>query len=112
MAEQIHYETTAKLIVAHLIAQLRLALALLEDLGGGIILYLTRRPLHSLANKMRTYQLQHDGIDTFDANTTFGFDKARAITASRTHASDAELHLDRAAHQQSGQALRFHKDRH
>jgi hypothetical protein len=30
--------------VAHLIVQLRLALALLEHLGGGIILYPTRMP--------------------------------------------------------------------
>jgi GTP cyclohydrolase II len=55
--------------------QLRLALTLLEDRGGGIILYLAQegRGL-GLANKMRTYQLQDDGLDTFDANTTLGFD--------------------------------------
>ena len=55
--------------------QLRLALALLEDLGGGVILYLAQegRGL-GLANKMRTYQLQDDGLDTFDANATLGFD--------------------------------------
>jgi GTP cyclohydrolase II len=55
--------------------QLRLALALLEELGGGIILYLAQegRGL-GLANKMRTYQLQDDGLDTFDANTALGFD--------------------------------------
>jgi GTP cyclohydrolase II len=55
--------------------QLRLALARIEDLGGGIILYLAQegRGL-GLANKMRTYQLQDDGLDTFDANTTLGFD--------------------------------------
>jgi GTP cyclohydrolase II len=55
--------------------QLRIALALLEDLGGGIILYLAQegRGL-GLANKMRTYQLQDDGLDTFDANTALGFD--------------------------------------
>ena len=55
--------------------QLRLALARLEELGGGIILYLAQegRGL-GLANKMRTYQLQDDGLDTFDANTTLGFD--------------------------------------
>jgi GTP cyclohydrolase II len=55
--------------------QLRLAVTLLEDLGGGIILYLAQegRGL-GLANKMRTYQLQDDGLDTFDANTTLGFD--------------------------------------
>jgi GTP cyclohydrolase II len=55
--------------------QLRIALALLEDLGGGVILYLAQegRGL-GLANKMRTYQLQDDGLDTLDANTTLGFD--------------------------------------
>jgi GTP cyclohydrolase II len=55
--------------------QLRLALTRIEDLGGGVILYLAQegRGL-GLANKMRTYQLQDDGVDTFDANTTLGFD--------------------------------------
>jgi GTP cyclohydrolase II len=55
------------LIVALLTVQLRLALALLEDLGGGIILYLTRGPRVGLTNNTRTYQLQHDGPNTFDA---------------------------------------------
>ncbi len=55
--------------------QLRLALTRLEDLGGGVILYLAQegRGL-GLANKMRTYQMQDDGLDTVDANTTLGFD--------------------------------------
>jgi GTP cyclohydrolase II len=55
--------------------QLKLALARLKDLGGGIILYLAQegRGL-GLANKMRTYQMQDGGLDTVDANTTLGFD--------------------------------------
>src|SRR5665647_2257771 len=55
--------------------QLRLALARLDDIGGGIVLYLAQegRGL-GLANKMRTYQMQEDGLDTVDANTTLGFD--------------------------------------
>ncbi len=55
--------------------QLRLALARLEQAGGGIILYLAQegRGL-GLANKMRTYRMQDAGLDTVDANTTLGFD--------------------------------------
>jgi GTP cyclohydrolase II len=55
--------------------QLKLALKQLEEAGGGVVLYLAQegRGL-GLANKMRTYQMQDDGLDTVDANTTLGFD--------------------------------------
>ena len=55
--------------------QLKLALKQIEESGAGIVLYLAQegRGL-GLANKLRTYQLQDDGLDTIDANTVLGFD--------------------------------------
>jgi GTP cyclohydrolase II len=56
--------------------QLQLSLQRLEERDGGIVLYLPQegRGL-GLANKMRTYQMQDDGLDTIDANTTLGFEE-------------------------------------
>jgi len=55
--------------------QLQLAVKHLQDAGAGIILYLAQEGRGvGLANKMRAYQMQDDGLDTIDANTSLGFE--------------------------------------
>lgn len=53
--------------------QLRRSMALIEDEGLGIIVYMQQEGRGiGLTNKLRAYMLQDRGLDTFDANVALG----------------------------------------
>lgn len=55
--------------------QLRGAMALMAEQGGGVILYLDQEGRgNGISNKLRAYRLQAEGHDTFKADEILGFD--------------------------------------
>lgn len=56
--------------------QLRRGVAAIRAQGGGVLLYLSQEGRGiGLANKLRAYTLQDQGLDTIDADQTIGFSK-------------------------------------
>ena len=77
--------------------QLRMAIARIDALGGGVLVYLAQEGCGlGLGNKMRAYRMQDQGLDTIDANLALGFerDERRYEPAARMLAA---IGIDRVA---------------
>jgi GTP cyclohydrolase II len=60
--------------------QLRYAARFMAENGGGVLLYLDQEGRgNGLASKVRAYDLQARGFDTYDADAALGFDSDRRI---------------------------------
>ena len=73
--------------------QLRNAVADIQGMGGGVLLYLAQEGGIGLANKLRAYTLQDGGLDTVDADQVLGFgddERQYAVAVDMLNALDIE----------------------
>ncbi|NVF14941.1 GTP cyclohydrolase II RibA [Vreelandella maris] len=74
--------------------QLRNAVADIQAMGGGVLLYLAQEGRGiGLANKLRAYTLQDGGLDTVDADQVLGFgddERQYAVAVDMLNALDIE----------------------
>ena len=74
--------------------QLRNAVADIQGMGGGVLLYLAQEGRGiGLANKLRAYTLQDGGLDTVDADQVLGFgddERQYAVAVDMLNALDIE----------------------
>ena len=95
--------------------QLQLGAAAASKTSAAASSSIWRRKAAGLASPTRCapIEMQDEGLDTVDANTTLGFDDdERDYGVAARMLQMLELHADRAAHQQPGQARRPRQGRH
>ncbi|BBI60247.1 hypothetical protein HSBAA_15530 [Vreelandella sulfidaeris] len=82
--------------------QLRNAVADIQSMGGGVLLYLAQEGRGiGLANKLRAYTLQDGGLDTVDADQMLGFgDDERQYAVAVDMLNALDINQSAAADQQ------------